>query len=357
MSTLWTPPRETHRYSEQDLLDAARAPECGDVQRRTVRTFIALGLLDHPRRRWPGHGGGSSPGWWPRQQYDLWCTLLRQRQQLIAREGHRPQIHAVLSNVVVGAWLYFGEAAGIPLTQVRRAMQTWSKTYQTVGSDAEARRAALGFVRLAAHPSATNRRDLRANLAEMLYTGRYPGREDLLYHLDMLVDPHGRGDMKGPDEAPLSAENLADMILSRAEIVKTLGSGADKSPDGLWEWARFILLWTRGWYQAAQPRLADDPSLRKHPELARIYAPEDFESMINAACKDLLSVLGVSDLAQHATHLPLEQRPGPWLAGRVQLRVNGRQQLSAVLHPDGSRQIYLAVSVQLIWADSIGDMR
>jgi hypothetical protein len=141
MTRLWVPPH-AESYVEADLLTAAREIGCRDVVARTVRTFVEYGLLDHPQRTWPGHGGGSSRGWWPRAQYDLWLTLLRQRKQIIESNGaHKAKIAPTLCNIVVSAWLYFGDAADIPPSQVRRAMRTWACAYQRVDSQAAARRA------------------------------------------------------------------------------------------------------------------------------------------------------------------------------------------------------------------------
>lgn len=353
MSTVWTPPQTqppTQRYTEKQLLDAAKHIVHGGVKPRTIRTFIELGLLDNPRRKWPGHGGSSSPGSWSRQQFDLWCTLLHHRKSLIARYGNKAHIHATLCTVVVGAWLYFGEASGIPLTQVKRAMHTWANMSASVGH-ADAVRNAMQFVRTAAHPAATDRVQLRHEIADMLYQGRFPERDDLLEKMVTLVDPDRRGAYKGPAEAPISAENLTDMVLGREEMLNQLRSNSDSIPDGLWEWARFVLLWTRNWYHAALPRLADDPSLRKYPELAHLYEPDNFDSLMNAACQDFLSVLSVAELAKQAAHLPPEQRPEPWLAGQFQLKIASLEQLATLLHLDGSRQRYLEVSIQLIRSD------
>lgn len=360
MSRLWTPPQarqqRTKRYTAADLCAEARQLGCKEIGPRTVRTFMELGLLGRRGRDWPGRGGGSSLGWWSQQQFDLWRTLLLQREQLIAREGQRAQINIALCTVVVGAWLYLGEAASIPLAQVKRAMHSWAKAHFStdawVKSQVEAHRKAKQAVDIVADASATTRRAARGFLAEMLYTGHMPGRDELLEQLSTLIDPSSRSGQKawkGPAEAPLSAQSLTDMTLTRAKMLERLTKSASALPDGVWEWARFTLLLTRGWYQDAQPRLADDPSLAKYPELARLYQPDDFESMINSACADLLSVLALADLAKRAAHLPPEQRPDLWIAGQVRLWVESHQQLSALLRPDGSYQAYVGLSMQLTW--------
>src|SRR5258708_10389204 len=71
MHTLWTP-APARCFSADDLLAAAKALHCQHVKRRTIRTYVERGLLDHPTRDWPGYGGGSSDGWWPLPQFSLW---------------------------------------------------------------------------------------------------------------------------------------------------------------------------------------------------------------------------------------------------------------------------------------------
>lgn len=346
MNRLWVPP-QAERYTKDDLLAAARKMGCHDVKPRTIRTFIESGLLDHPHRQPGGRGGGALAGWWPRVQFDLWCALLNQRKGLIARREHRNRVHIVLCNVVVAAWLYFGEASGIPLTQVRRAMRTWVNAHTTVRSFEEAQRLAKRFVRLIAHPSARNRLELQKYIADILFTGRYPDPDVLLYQVGSLIDPMNRGEIKGPAEAPIAAQNITDMILGRVEAQAMLRKNDTQTPDGLWEWTRVMLLYSRNRYQVSQPRIREDPSFKKYPELRHLYEPETFETMVNTACEDLLTTLGTLALAQQATHLPPPLHPDPWLAGEMHVRVESHQHLSDVFQPDGSRQAYLGISVQV----------
>jgi len=347
MTKLWVPPH-AERYVEADLLTAARELDCRDVVSRTIRTFVEYGLLDHPQRAWPGHGGGSSPGWWPRAQYDLWLTLLRQRKQLIESNGaHKAQITPALCNIVVSAWVYFGDAAGIPLRQVRRAMRTWASANQHVNSLVAARRAAQDIIRTAGHDKAPNRRALKEQLAQIVWIGRVPDREDLLYRMRLLVDPFGKGVTKGPEGASFSPEILTALITERIEMLQVLQRGEPHLPDGMWEWARFTLLWSRGFYLQAQPQILNDPSLQKHPEMARLYQSETFETMMNSVCFDLLTVLAVAEQAQQATHLPPEFQPHVWLEGKLKAHIKAWQAVSTVLRLDEARQSYLEVSVRL----------
>lgn len=345
MKGFWVPPAR-ERYTSDDLLTAAKSLGWRNIDKRAPKTFTELGLLDRPRRDWPGHGGSSSPGWWPRTQFDLWCTLIKQRQSIVAREGVKERISAALCNIVVAVWLYFGETSGIPLAQVRRAMRTWAKANSIVKSAEDANRQAMKFIKMARHSQAGDRLELREKLATMLRTGNYPNREELLYQMQMLVDPRGRGEFKGPAAAPIAAENLTDMILGRVEALKQLRGNQDEMPDGVWEWARFTVLWSRTDYQASQPKFAEDPSLQKHPELASMFKPDDFEGLVNVACENLLAVLALSDLARNAEHLPPELRPDIWLDGQMRLSVQSNQRPSDIVRPDGKRQEYLEMLIE-----------
>ena len=225
-------------------------------------------------------------------------------------------------------------------------MRTWAKANTIVKSAEEANRQAMRFIKMAAHSQAEDRLELREALATTLRTGKYPSREELLYEMQTLIDPRGKGEIKGPATAPLAAENLTDMILGRVEMLKRLRGNQDDVPDGVWEWARFTLLWSRADYQASQPKLAEDPSLQKHPELARLFKPEDLEELVNAACENLLAVLALSDLARNAEHLPPELRPDMWLEGQMRLSVKSNQQLSDIVLPGGKRQGYLQMFIE-----------
>jgi DNA-binding transcriptional MerR regulator len=348
MQTLWTP-APAHRFSADDLLAVAKALHCQHVKLRTIRTYVERGLLDHPNRDWPGYGGGSSDGWWLLPQFLLWQAEIDQCVKMGKQLGRKLLVFPGLSHIPVSGWLYFGAASGVPLAQVRRALTTWTKANQTPHSLEAANRAAAKLVQQAAHRQAGDRRELRKQLAEMMLTGRYPDREELLYSLQQLIDPHGRGEVKGPAEAPLAPENLCDMILGRIQMARRLLDTPESVSDGLWEWARFVLLRTRRWYLDAQPRLANDPSVRRFPELRTMYKADDFESLVNAACHDLLSVLAVAPLAEGATHLPLELRPEPWLQGKLRLAVGCRTEPSPILLPDGTQPMFVSTTVQLMW--------
>jgi hypothetical protein len=163
----------------------------------------------------------------------------------------------------------------------------------------------------------------------------------------LLMDPFGKGATKGPEGASFSPEIITGLITDRVEALQALQRDEATLPDGLWEWARFTLLWSRGLYQQAQPQLLSDPSLQKHPELARLYQPVTFETMMNAACFDLLTVIAVTEQARQASHLPRELQPQAWLEGKLRAHIEARQAVSTVLRLDGSRQATLEVSVLL----------
>jgi hypothetical protein len=134
------------------LLAEAKPLGCQDVKPRTIRTYIEHGLLDHPHRDWPGHGGGSIDGWWPRAQFALWHTEIQQCIWLEQRERRKKLVYPGLYNIPVWGWLYAGESSGVHLPQVRRAMASWAKDVSTARSFKQAQREAADFIRTLAHP-------------------------------------------------------------------------------------------------------------------------------------------------------------------------------------------------------------
>jgi hypothetical protein len=349
MIQLWLPDDALRRrkYTEAHLLAAARELGCDSVRPRTIRTFIEQGLLDHPRRDWRGYGGGSSPGWWPRTQFDLWLTLLRQRKQLEDRTTRgSAHIYLALCNVVVFSWLTFGETAGISLGQVRQAMRTWAAGNQ-VSSFAESRRAARKLVKQATHPKAQDRRRSIDYLADLALKGSVPDREHLHYEFERLIDPMHTGAVKGPEEAPLSPDALTELITQRVEMLARLQRADRDLPDGLWEWARFIYHSSRASYEQALPRLANDPAVRKDRELASLFRNESREDAMNRACDDLLLVFAVSSRSAQATHLPPHMRPDLWIARTIQAHVTSEQTVSALCDLAGRRRAFVETTISL----------
>src|SRR5260370_694115 len=114
MQTFWTP-EQGSRFSPDDLLAAAKAVNCQHVKRRTIRTYVERGLLDHPTRDWPGYGGGSSDGWWPLPQFLLWQAEIDQCVKMGKQLGRELLVFPGLSHIPVSGWLYFGAASGVPL--------------------------------------------------------------------------------------------------------------------------------------------------------------------------------------------------------------------------------------------------
>jgi hypothetical protein len=349
MNKLWIPPQAV-RYTRDDLVAAAKALGCKNVTPRTVRRYVEHGLLDHPHRQWPGWGGGSTDGWWPHSQFALWRTEILQCVRLAQREGRNCLIYPGLYNAPVWGWLYAGESSGVRLPQVQRAMASWARDVATARSFNQAQREAKAFVSTFAHPRAESRLDLRREFAQLIFTGEYSDQEVLLYHLQQLLDPLDRGDFIGAADAPFTAENLRDIIVGRAAILRQLQDNPANIADGIWAWARFVSLWSRGWYQQAQPTLAAAAAVQSSRASSQLYRVENEETLANASCVDLLTILALAPHAERASHLAPEFTPAPWLAGRVDLAVEVHQEASPILLPNGMQTIYAVHTVRLNWA-------
>ncbi len=102
------------RFTRQDLITEANAIRPGATD-RLITDWVEIGLLDHPHKPGLGRGAGSQPGTWPASQLKLFLALW----------GKKPEATiAHLCNIPVYLWLFWGDEFA-PLTQVRRAMNSW----------------------------------------------------------------------------------------------------------------------------------------------------------------------------------------------------------------------------------------
>jgi hypothetical protein len=225
-------------------------------------------------------------------------------------------------------------------------MRTWAAGNQR-SSLAESRRAARKLVKQAAHPKAQDRRRNTSYLADLALKGSVPDREQLRYEFERLIDPMHTGAVKGPEEAPLSPEALTEMITQRADMLQRLQRVDGDNSDGLWEWARFIYHSSRAACERALPHLANDPSVRKDPELASLFRSELLEDAMNRFCGDLLLVFAVSSWSSQATNLPPQMRPELWIAGTIQAHVTSEQTVSALCDLAGRRQTFVEMTIEL----------
>jgi DNA-binding transcriptional MerR regulator len=338
MNTLWLP-LGTRRYTKQDLIREARAAQY-HITGRMLDDWVEKGLLDQPNKQ--GLARGGSFAWWSQHQRDLLLTLLDQHR----RKGVRSI--SVLCNIPVHVWLYWGEDWGVPLRQVKRALSTWSEGNRVAHSYPAARRAAATLVRATASRHARGgRRKEKAitRLTELQLSEQYLQRDDVaeeIYEiLDDVIDPYRLGEAKGPKQTPLAAGVVSGPIRARILALKYLG----EIPDGLWDWARAVLLLGIVDYGQKQSELASNA------EAGHLFEPLEMSKAINNACSDLLTVLGMSQLTIRlgwpASSFGPGLQPALWLAGGMMARVKGYQTLSPVLLPSGGRYSRIGFTITI----------
>ena len=271
------------RNTRDDLL-AAAARGHHQATPRLVRDWVEVGLLDRPLRHGLGRGRGVSATW-DHNQVHLFLVLLDQRQ----RGG--ASISA-LCNVPVWLWLEWGDAY-VPLRQVRRAMATWAAAQERT-TWKSSRQVASRVVELLAHPAALRR--VRTRLRETLAEAQYDA-DRVLPDAREALDPARRRQPRGPKGAQLTAEHYGALVEGRRLALDYLGS----LPDAVYERARQVFRDAVADYALRQPEFAADP------DLGHLFEERDAETRMNAACADLLTVIGLL-LGSEAAALQPAQR-------------------------------------------------
>ncbi len=277
--------RQRH-YTKVELLEAAR--EKGfSPSARLIADWVGLGLLDQPTKRGLGKGRGTTATW-PDQQLQLFLVLLNKKRET--------KLIPPLCNVPVGVWLYWGEQY-VPIRQARRALTTWANGR----ARATSWRAALGTGRQLAddfaHPQATKaaRERLIELVAQAAYGKPFNGIE-ILGAFREVFDPANQGRTVGPAAAAFTPEHYVWITEARISAVAALRD--HQLDDDAYRWARGEYLTSRREYeQYVVDQIAADP------EAARIFfttteggvvLPDTtLEKVMNRACVDLLTVLGI----------------------------------------------------------------
>lgn len=262
-------------WSKEDLVTMATAKGHRQVSTRLVDDWVAKGLLDRPELRPLGYGRGSKPAVWPENQRELFLTVLEKRDEGMPIPA--------LCNIPVWLWLWWGDSY-VPIRQVRRAMQTWTKAagYPPAGRARTDMRRLMGEW---GHPLA-RRRD-RRDLEEALYPMVCNGRVDeaaLLPLVERVFDPKGAGVPRGSVGGQLTPAGYVQLLRARVDAITHL-HGFD---DQLFEQARIAYLATRHSYERERSRLAADP------ELGERFAEQDLSEVVMDACLDLTTLLGLA---------------------------------------------------------------
>lgn len=280
-------------YTAEDLVRDA-ASQGIPVKQRLITDWVEKGLLDRPTRHSLGRGRGSAPATWPENQRKLFLLLLGKRQEVSRL--------ATLCNVPVALWLYFGPEQ-VPSRQVRRALATYGGAYRT-GSARAARQTArlVGSHLLPADLSRRERTRLMENLTielEKTTGGGPPNFEPLLAAAREAFDPRDAGRTVGPLGARLTPEAWVRVIDARLAALDLLDLDDDQPSDARLEDARLARHQHLAEYIRRQPEFARDPNI------GALFATPTFEYLVNNACLDLLTVLGMLELARQPANPPM----------------------------------------------------
>lgn len=271
------------RYTLQQLVTAAR--DAGfDPTERLVKDWVSLGLLDHARRRGRGRGKGRE-GTWPESQEKLFLLLLGKRAEV--------KRIATLCNVPVAMWLLWGDDY-VPLRQAKLALETWAGAYDRVPWR-KARWTANQLVAQFAHPEGklNDRRKLITAVAESGF-GKPFSREEILPLLRRVFDPHGSRRPVGPPWLNATPESFVFLVEARVRAITALRES--QLEEQAFEWARTAYRESRTEYARLEPTLAADAEASEwflHRSAAGIVLPTTIDEMVNDACIDLLTLLGI----------------------------------------------------------------
>jgi hypothetical protein len=250
-----------------------------EITVRLVRDWTQAGLLDRPRKRPAGRGRGSSQALYPANQRELLRLLLQ----------HRPDNGIKsLAKIPIGIWMYWGDEY-VPFRQARRALLTWIGDPRLSKRQAkETAQVTLGHLdNPAATPAA--RRELRAVLTDIAYTGRLDTDRLERALLDVFEPSHGLLHRAvGHPGAPLTVEHMIGVMQARLTAVDLLRQG--KVSEAAFYQARYANLMFYAEYAVSlQPLFARSTP----PQVPGMYAPITAEKAINEGPLNLLTTIGL----------------------------------------------------------------
>jgi len=261
-------------YDRRQLVEEAQKAGF-EFNDRLLVDWADRGLLDRPPRPGQGRGKGRSPAVWPEEQLQLLLLLLRKRRT-VPRTG-------TLANIPVAVWLYWGDRH-VPTRQVQRAMATWAEQHRKARSWNAAEQAARSILDDFTRPG-TSRRDRRRafEVLRALSGGDTYDRQKLLDALRPLVTPKAEAAPANP-----AAVDLPEAYLTLVEARLLAIHQIDKFTEKEYRAARATHHANLAAYLRAQPSLALDP------QFGHLFDQPDLEQLVNRACLDLLTHLGLN---------------------------------------------------------------
>lgn len=290
----------------EDLIKAAEGAGYATTP-RMVQDWVELGLLGQPERHGLGRGKGSTASWSDNQR-GLFLSLLDHRQ----RVGRV----AVLANIPVWTWLYFGDDY-VELRQVRRALKTWSEPNMRLSITA-ARQAARQVLDDVNHPKArrADRKALLDTAAAMFFHGSERLDEARLVPLlRRVMDPKGGGVSRTMGAVEYTPEAFVRLLRVRLTALEALEDEA--IDDSLFHWVRFTNAVSRAKYQwliAQKTTVGGTVAEARVPTMGEI-APR--------SCLDVVTLLGLGlQMPAGAISVSLEH-PDVWKRQRLRSIVHG----------------------------------
>lgn len=328
------------QYTRPEMLRAA-SKRGFRAEERLFDDWCDRGLLDNPpRAAGLGRGKGSMPRKWSERQLELWLCLLDLRQR--RKVGHLQPLYAI----PVYSWLYWGDAGDVPLRQVRRALVSWTRDVTMPRSAEQTRRDVTMLVRKGRSAKAKgDHTDIVSGVTDLLTSGRLytddSAHEELSYWFKRMIDPADKGEYRGHSSAPLTPDAATALITARFDAIKHLGN----TPDWAWEWARAMILFAAMDYQA------NSATYLAKPAWQQLYGTETVQDLVNSACTDLLTVLGLSRISgwetTTANRLPTVLHPTLWRQGRLTISISTRFMGSHLILPYDMQATALTLEVEV----------
>lgn len=334
--------RQTHLTTKPDLERQLR---------RLLRRWEEVGLMPHPSKE-----SGPAAETWSYTNMIGWLELL------LNHYANQVEDTKTLACFPIFAWLFWGDGADVPLTQVKRAM----KTYFLKGavSPREAKRLAQELIRR--HGARVQRlRQVRyqtAQLAPALELGpeyvqpkgvkhmfadtKMTSSEEmdiayLAQIMKVILEPQSKRANHGVDSGDPMTWSPSPSAVSRNVIAHRTGlRSIETAPDVIWEWARAFMNLQRVYRQKCDQRASntepvpdDDSNVRRQ----LLGAPD---SLLFALGHGML----LAQESSIAETLPAILQPARWLSGEMTADIRGSMR-SDRLFPDGRQPMSLAVSV------------
>jgi hypothetical protein len=273
-------------YTKADLLEVAHGAGHA-VTGRLITDWVSQGLLDRATKRGLGKGKGTASTW-PEAQRNLFLVLL-QKHATVKRI-------AALCNIPVGVWLWWGDNY-VPTRQARRALETWAHARERAGSWRAARETANDLVGRFAADTASKaaRKELVDLVAKAAYGKPFDGPKTLAA-FRRVFDPDNTGRVLGPRGAGFVPEHYIFITQARVDAIRALRQGT--LGGEAYTWARTEYLTSRREYEAEiLSRIAADPEASRvfftQTENGVVLPDTTLEHVMNHACVDLLTVLGI----------------------------------------------------------------